>query len=292
MIKNQIDQILLQRSGVQLGGSRSYTRSEVDSIMTNSLQQVLSLYMQSENERHQLAKQLQQLQMGGVSTSNNQLAKNKLSTSVTSPFIVNTKVSIGSVQAYIDSLTYTANAGGMMLTLPNMFRLVVLGDLKNVPTDGDKTSVGFKGKDNGSNTNIPLMIKYNNADKATLDNLIEIFDSADSKGSNISTKYVNGDTGIEFSVTQTKDDGVWEPTTDVLKLLGSKIDFDVTDPNKEFDLSSNDKFIDQLNGKYKIGASHDIETNKANNDVKLAIQIIRGHLLEKIEDGTIAKDLP
>jgi hypothetical protein len=297
MIKNQINQIMLQRSGVQFGGSRSYTRAEVDSVMTNSLQQIMGLYMQSENERHQLTKQLQQLQMGGVSAATGNATKNKNTNHSLSGAKVNTKASIKAVQDYLTSLMTGHKLDPNESCSVGTFKLLILNDLNSVPTDADKNSFGLVGKNNGgiATGKHTVNINYDNASKGGIDRLMEIFDNDDntagtalkliSKGNNTNSTNTNH---INFNAGKNKASNVWKPTTDVLKLLLYKIVLkNSTDNTTEFDLSSNDKFIEQLDDKYKTSGTNNIETNKNNTDIKNVIQFIRGHLMEQLGKGIV-----
>jgi hypothetical protein len=300
MIKNQIQQILQQHSGVQTGGSRSYSRAEVDSVMTNSLQQIMGLYMQSENERHQLARQLQQLQMGGVS------GKNVVSSAIkvgpkTKVF---TKVSVNAIQNYIESLKKTK---GIVVEYDTL-SLLILNDLSNVPKDTDSNSFGLVGKNNGGTTIIfdvsanpgnpstkfmQATFKYNNSDVPNLTKFAEIFKKNAKDTTDITTtKLTPSTTNIILQVMfDPKTGAIWEPTDDVLNLLNEKgIQFDVASKGAtEFDLSSNDKFIEQLDDKYQVGKTQALKPT--DDSVKTAIQFIRGHLMEKIANGTIKPDL-
>ena len=86
----------------------------------------------------------------------------------------------------------------------------------------------------------------------------------------------------------------WKPTDNVLKLIKDTIKFEPKDAEKSvFNLNSNTEFYNHLDTKYKSPGTNDISSDYNTNDsLKMAIQVIRGHLIEKIKEGKIVPDLP
>ena len=270
-IKEQISQIMAQKM-IQTGGSKHYTRSEVDSMMTSSLQNILSLYIQSENERHSLTEQLRQLQTGsGVPVVNSSGV-----VKIVPPFAVpaNKNFSIKVIQDYIDTVF-----GISFLELLNV---------KNLKDIDNSLNATLKTIDVKKNI---IMFSYEHGDTTNATKTSDMFKKF------LETDTTNLDpTGTDLIFTIKLNGN--KPANVVLKsgakeLFDSKIELTKTNPNTtHIDLSANDKFIAQFATPNQHNGTN-VDLNGSNKDAtNMALNFIRQHLKEKMADGTIKPDLP
>ena len=271
-IQNQINLIKFNKMNLtQVGGSKHYSRNEVDSMMTSSLQTVLSLYIQSENERQLLANELSQLQIGsGISPAKITILSASVPASA-SPAPVYKNVSIGAVQNYIDKLV------GGIIEYNKQLQLLIVKDLSEV--DGS-----MQGKNNSSIFNKTLKLKYDNINSSELEifNNYKIFlneqDDTSPTKENLVEKILS--TGVAFSVNINNGKNIFGLKDGAKKLFENKIEFN--SPSTDvINLTDDDKFQNQI----------DLKSITKDLAIKTALKFVRVHLKDKITDGTIKPDL-
>ena len=285
-IKDQINQIMAQKMmfSNQIGGSKHYSKTEVDSMMTSSLQTVLSLYVQSENEKHVLVEQLKQLQSGsGVPVVNNKGVVKLVPVGAVGATIPTfTKHSVKAIQTYINEL-HTDN---------KYLNLLVVKDLSKITLNGKGTLTSAR------TIGDEIVLNYFGVNQDTFDNIFKVlFDNTDNNGNNISTKYTDEISAFIINIGLLKEVDVFGLKANAKKIFDNKIEFDSNKLEDEIMLDTNSNFIKSFYYKDGSGAEHyeiypkttdKIDaTELAKPDVEIALNLIRQHLKENV-----APDLP
>jgi len=256
-IQNQINQIK-QKSLNQSGGAKKYTKQEADLLITSSLQNVFSLYAQSENEKRLLTNELQQLLLN---------KNNLINTNLPTSSIIFTKWSVDVVNNYINNL----GKNGKLLSL------LIIKDFSKLDkkySGIDNKSKLDKGKlnleyininENTKNDIFKTIIKNTNKNNETIDAKFntEPSNNLSSLSITLSLNVKNNDFGFIYDI----DSNIFNK----LQILN------IVDPKKEIDLTDNIKFNESL------GTTIDISNNF--NDILL--KIIIQHLKENV-----TSDLP
>jgi hypothetical protein len=292
-IKDQIDQILLQHSGIQTGGSKSYSRTEVDFVITNALQQILGLYMQQENERHQLATKFQQL----LSQNNN---SNKQSLLIKQTNLISVKIPKVSVGAVINYLNEIIPNGSYL-------QLLIVSDLSKVPKpqnnelsdmigffeyhNGDKSyqTQGIEYEPLTSTHYVHLYYKNINVGSITDFLLYKLFKTPNNNRKSLN-RYVTGtsnDYAIDIKANINEDGDSFTLKNDIINIIK---DFKFKAPiNDPIDLSSNYAFFNQLDIVFNPSINGYI--NDVDHPFAIILQLIRAHLQERIDNRNILPDL-
>ena len=258
-IQNQINLIKFNKMNLtQVGGSKHYSRNEVDSMMTSSLQTVLSLYIQSENERQLLANELSQLQIGsGISPAKISI----LSASTPVPVVsapVYKNVSIRAVQEYIDNLIKVDGNKAQL-------QLLIVEDLNEIDSS-------MEGKNNKSIYNVTLKLKYKdiNSSETAIGNMYKIFiNEKDTSNDDLDSKIFSSN--FSFSVGISGLRGIFGLKDGAKQLFENKITFNLANPTDVINLDDDGEFQNKINFTLKNSAS------------ETASKFVRQHLKENVK---------
>lgn len=277
-IKEQIKQIMAQKAVFisQSGGSKSYSRPEIDSMVTSSLQHILSLYIQSENEKHLLTNQLAQLQGGNTPViSNNGTVKIVPNSSVPVP----KKWSIGAVQAYINSLELGGHSPLEMLVVKDLSKLTGGSGVGGVPSVLADFNAGIgKGV---------IAIKYTSTNLNTVDMLMKISEKNGNGDKLNNATYLTSGTELTYNLAIDANAVLFGLNAGAKELFDHRIALDDADITKEINLSSPEEFIKQFKvpSKYPNTATNiDLLAGNAKAEsTKIALEMIIAHLKENVK---------
>jgi hypothetical protein len=261
-IQNQINLIKFNKMNLtQVGGSKHYSRNEVDSMMTSSLQTVLSLYIQSENERQLLANELSQLQIGsGISPAKISIlsASTPVPVSAT-PAPIYKNVSIGAVQEYIDGLT-----GGSSPNYNKQLQLLIVKNLNDV----DPLMAGINNSSSYNSNSVTLNFKDTN--KKNID-IYKIFvnDEDGSTTKQLLDSKISTITGFNVAINNKK--GIFGLKDGAKQLFENKITFNLANPTDVINLDDDNEFQNKINFTLKNSAS------------ETASKFVRQHLKENVK---------